>query len=179
MISTDTPNIKLSPVARFTPLASAPMAFAVTLFTTVRKKRNSPSLVRRRPLPPPPQIFLTCHFPPPAHTDLLLSDRVSVLLDFPLLPSSPFSLPSLVIILLLPPALSHLLHRPLLPPALTLLTFSPMPSWRWTLPLKLPLPTSTSPPWVRPLQPIPGLHSCPHRTLATLHVGCPRLAPLP
>lgn len=169
--STDIQSIKLSRVVHFTPSASAPTGSAVTLSTTVRKKRNTPTHGPPPRLLPLPQTFLTSLLPPLAHTDLLSSDRVSALLGFPPLLNKPFSLSSLVLLLLPLPPLLLLLQR-LLFPVLMLLTFSPMPSWRWTLPSRPLLPTSTSPQSARLLQVIPALHSCLPLILAFLHVRC-------
>lgn len=143
VISTDIQSIKLSRVVHFTPSASAPTGFAVTLSTTVRKKRSTPTLGPPQLLPLP-QTFLTSLLPPLAHTDLLSSDRVSASLGFLLLLNKPFSFPSLVLLPQpLPPSL--VLHQRLPFPVLMLLTFSPMPSWRWTLPSRPLLPNSTNP----------------------------------
>lgn len=178
VILTDIQNTKLSHAAHFTPLVSAPMGCAATLSITMRKKLITPCPVPPLVRHPPLQAFPSSHLAPSALTGLLLSDIASALLGFPLPPSQPFSLP-LTLDLLLPQLPSHVLHRPRLLPALTLLTSFLMPSWRWTLPLRPPLSTSSNPPWSRPLQQILGLHSCLPQTLAVLHVGCLRMPPLP
>lgn len=176
-IKTDTRSTRRSRAVRFTPSASAPTGSAATLSTTTRRKWNLPS-----PAPPPlphrfPQAFPSSHLPPSARTDHLLSGTASASPGFPLPPSQPFSLPFPPAPLPLLP--SRTLRRPRFPPARILPISFLMPSWRWTLPLRPPPRTSTSPPWARPPQRIPGLHSCPHRTPAVLRVVCLRRRPLP
>lgn len=171
-ISADIRNTKPSRAVRFTPSASVHMGSGATLCTTTRRRRNTPSLVPPPHLPPPPQAFPSSRPSSPARTDRHLSDKASALLGFP----RPLS--SLLLLLFLPLLLSHELHRPPLLLAPTLPTSFLMPSWRWTLPSRRPLP-STSPPSARPPQPIPALHSCLPQTPAAPRVGVLQLPPLP